>query len=721
MGKLAQPMAGPSGGDGQGGFDGKTLLALALMLGVWLLASHLFAPKHTPQAPPETTSVGEQAAAPEERRGEAPLATGSGGEAQRGAAAGSPRSGAASGPEGGRLDEARAESAVGEGTLLLVNSPERGKGTEGQSFEGRWIGPTEGPDEVLIEGPLYRAVFDRFGGVLKRWELTRYTDAREEPANLVHDSGPGVLGLRIDGPRWSVALSQTRFCFSDQHVPREVASGSSAAAGSQESGIRILRFWAEGPVARPGEDPDPNAPRLRVERTYVLDPLRYDMHMAVRISGNLPNPKLDHALVVDWPRGIPNLETQAKLEKRAKGAVALFGQEFVRYDFGGAGFGCGCRGGKAARGGEEVFDGMLRWAGLRGRYFGAVLIPDQAEILATMVASSVPERGEVGLRLLLGLDERGRLEQGFTVYLGPIDYWILRDLDKELTEGTAWAEALGPGADKGGAVTGGADTGLVLHPEPGKRDLTKMVNLGGKLIVPISKATLWVLVKINSVVGNYGLAIIILSLLVRVIFHPLTLKSMQSQRKMQMLKPELDAINEKYKDDPQLRAKKIQELHKKHGVNPLGGCLPLLVQMPVIYALYSVLYNAIELRKAPFVLWIKDLASPDRVASIGGFPIHVLPLLMGLTMAWQQKLTATDSKQAAMMAMMPIFMVFIFYSLPSGLVLYWTVTNLMAIAQQIQMNRAVKQSGGVEDDQEHKRAKRSGGKRQAAGQIAGSR
>jgi YidC/Oxa1 family membrane protein insertase len=267
-----------------------------------------------------------------------------------------------------------------------------------------------------------------------------------------------------------------------------------------------------------------------------------------------------------------------------------------------------------------------------------------------MIADSDPARGRVGMRLLLPLSDEGPSRDRFTLYAGPLEYGALRELDKRL-----------------------------------QCDASRVVDFGGKYIAPISKATRWFLVHVHSAVPNYGLVILILAIFVRVIFHPLTVTSMRSQRKLQMLKPELDRVNAEYKDNAELRTKKIMELHKKHGVNPLGGCLPLLVQMPVIWALYNVLMNSIELRKAPFGLWIRDLSQPDSVGRLFGVPINPLPLLMAATMFWQQKLTPTDPRQAPMLLLMPIMMTFFFYGLPSGLVFYWTVTNLLAIAQQLTM------------------------------------
>jgi YidC/Oxa1 family membrane protein insertase len=282
-----------------------------------------------------------------------------------------------------------------------------------------------------------------------------------------------------------------------------------------------------------------------------------------------------------------------------------------------------------------------------------MVIPEEEEP-ALFVAVSQPDSAQVGMQIVRPLADEGPTQHRYRLYLGPIDSRILKQLDAQVD-----------------------------------REVIRLVDYGGKLIAPISKVTHWFLLTVHRVVPNYGLVILVLALVVRVLFHPLTVKSLQSQRKLQELKPELDAINAKYKDNPELRTKKTMELHKRNGVNPLGGCLPLLVQMPVIYALYNVLMNAMELRKAPFVLWIDDLSSPDTVGHLMGIPINVLPLLMAATMFWQQKLTPTDPRQAPMLIMMPLMMVFFFYGLPSGLVLYWTVTNLLAVVQQMRMKPQV--------------------------------
>jgi YidC/Oxa1 family membrane protein insertase len=185
-----------------------------------------------------------------------------------------------------------------------------------------------------------------------------------------------------------------------------------------------------------------------------------------------------------------------------------------------------------------------------------------------------------------------------------------------------------------------------------------------------------------AAIRNYGIAIVVLATLVRVLLHPLNMMSMKSMRAMQKLQPEMERVREKYKNDPQAMNTAVMALYKEHKVNPAGGCLPMLVQMPLFVALYQVLFNAIELRQAPFVLWMNDLSAPDLLFSVGGFPVRLLPVLMAGSSFLQMKMTPTDPRQASTMYMMNVVMLVFFYNLPSGLVLYWTVMNLLTALQQ---------------------------------------
>jgi YidC/Oxa1 family membrane protein insertase len=204
--------------------------------------------------------------------------------------------------------------------------------------------------------------------------------------------------------------------------------------------------------------------------------------------------------------------------------------------------------------------------------------------------------------------------------------------------------------------------------------------------VPVLKILNWV----HRHVGNYGLAIILLTVVTKALFYPLTVKSMRSMKAMQALQPQINALRSKYKSDPQRLQKETMELYRANKVNPAGGCLPMIAQIPVFYALYLALSVSVELQNASFLcfgrvfgvdLWICDLATHD--------PTYVLPILMGVTMFIQQKMTpvAGDPRQAKMMLFMPVVFTFMFLNLPAGLVLYWTVSNILQIAQQWYMDR----------------------------------
>jgi YidC/Oxa1 family membrane protein insertase len=200
----------------------------------------------------------------------------------------------------------------------------------------------------------------------------------------------------------------------------------------------------------------------------------------------------------------------------------------------------------------------------------------------------------------------------------------------------------------------------------------------------IAKPLLYTLKFFYGYVGNYGIAIIIVTIILKVLFFPLTHKSYKSMKDMQKIQPKMAALKEKYKDDRDAMNKAVMELYREHKVNPLGGCLPMVVQIPVFFALYKALMFSIELRHAPFFLWITDLADKD--------PYYVTPVIMGITMFIQQKMTPSqmDPIQQKMMLALPVVFTFMFLSFPSGLVLYWLVNNILTIGQQMYINKLVK-------------------------------
>jgi YidC/Oxa1 family membrane protein insertase len=293
--------------------------------------------------------------------------------------------------------------------------------------------------------------------------------------------------------------------------------------------------------------------------------------------------------------------------------------------------------------------GLVKWAAVRNQYFMVALAPaGEGPFRVGLHAAAARSadlkddvRFEIGARVVPGDGAKSLL------YLGPLSYDTLVGYEMEL-------EAA--------------------------------LDLGFPIIREISKVLMVIFVATHEIVPNYGVVIILLAIAIKILVYPLTHKSYESMAKMQQLQPKMAALKEKYKNDNQRLSRETMKLYKEEGVNPLGGCLPMLLQMPIFFAMYSVFNSTIELRQAPFFLWITDLSKPD-VLPLGGFDLHVLPLLMAGSMFVQQKMTMKDPKQAMLVYMMPAFMIFIFWSISSGLVLYWTMFNVLSVGQQHLINR----------------------------------
>ena len=224
------------------------------------------------------------------------------------------------------------------------------------------------------------------------------------------------------------------------------------------------------------------------------------------------------------------------------------------------------------------------------------------------------------------------------------------------------------------------------------RNLESVMNLGFWIIRPISKGVLWLLKKMNQYISNYGVVLIVFSVLIKILVYPLTKKSYESTAAMQLLAPEISKIREKLKNNPQKLNQATMKLYKDRGVNPLGGCLPMLLQMPLLFALFQVFRTTIELRAEPFVFWIKDLSAPDTIFNLPftiplyGSQVAVLPIIMVISMFIQQRMMSggveQQPQQKTMQYFMTVFFYILFNSFPSGLNLYYTLFNILTILQQ---------------------------------------
>lgn len=386
-----------------------------------------------------------------------------------------------------------------------------------------------------------------------------------------------------------------------------------------------------------------------VEKSFTLQRDGYEVTLDVTIKrgGNL---RFTEAYSVAWECGMAVTEKDEGGDRRQFAALGKVGEENYQQAMR-----------KFSKSAQRVHEGTVVWAGSRTKYFLSALIPEKQR---SGTLSMFGDKTEGFIGYSIGYPFRGDprlVEDTYRCYLGPLDMKVLKSYQV---------------------------------------GLEKTIDLG-KLRF-LSVLVLNLMLAIKRFIPNYGVIIIILSILTKVLFYRLTHKSFKSMKDMQRLQPKIKELQEKFKDDKEKMNKEMMRLYKEAGVNPLGGCLPLLLQMPVFFALYNVFRNTIELRGAPFALWINDLSSPDVLFSFGvslpilGSEFHLLPILMGGAMILQSKLGgsptggAAPAAQAKMMTtMMPIIFTVFFYRVPSGLVLYWLINTVFSVIQQYYIHQGV--------------------------------
>ncbi len=289
--------------------------------------------------------------------------------------------------------------------------------------------------------------------------------------------------------------------------------------------------------------------------------------------------------------------------------------------------------------------GDVEWLALQDKYFISVLIPQGA---AGVVAKT--ELDKVVTARLQFRSEGGSQNMAFQMYAGPKKFKTLKALGHDLEDTI--------------------DFGWFIY---GSWSVVKAV----------AKPLFYVLLFLNEYTQNYGVAIILLTCAIKLLFVPLQYKSYKSMQGMQKVQPKVQALQAKYKDDREKLNRELIKLYKEYKVNPVGGCLPMLLQMPAFISLFNILYMTVDLRQAPFMLWVTDLSVPD--------PYYILPILMGVSMVIQQKImpTTMDPTQAKMMLFLPVVLTFLFLTFPAGLVLYWFTNNTLTILQQFITDRFV--------------------------------
>lgn len=377
-------------------------------------------------------------------------------------------------------------------------------------------------------------------------------------------------------------------------------------------------------------------PGAEITRTMVFDPNTYVIEIQLRGQGLRDFVFGD--LSFGWFGGLPPTEENVDDDRSYFNSYVYQGGELEDLKT------------KQGDSDQKQFNGSTDWTAVRTKYFIVAMVPETPDKVRSATLSSSYIEDEK-YNMVFSVDPS--LDQSFSLYLGPLEYEKIKAFGHEL-------------------------------------DL--VMDFGWAFVRPISKAVLFSLKKMHEYIPNYGFVLILFSIFVKILVFPLTKKSYQSTAAMQLIQPEVAAIKEKHANNPQKVNQLTMQLYKEKGVNPLGGCLPMMLQMPLLFALFVVFRTTIELRMEPFVWWIKDLSSPDIIFNlpfkvpIYGAHVAVLPMLMVVSMFIQQRMmsggAAQQPQQKTMQYFMTGFFFLMFNSFPSGLNLYYTLFNVLTILQQ---------------------------------------
>ncbi len=485
---------------------------------------------------------------------------------------------------------------------------------------------------ITVETGLYRATISTRGASVTSWILRQYKTWNQYPADLINNTA-GRGDFHLEFFTSDGKLVNTRDLVFDVNV----ADGSVITLGDGDS--MKIDFVLDV------------AGRSRIVKSLTFHGGLYSFDASYRFE-EMQSIISNFEYQVTWDSGIRYQEGNSINESNFAKASVMAGGEITDVD--------------ATKFNEPVtqsISGRVTWIAARNKYFAVAIIPTEKESEgATLVGDRVklPDEGaREDYSLALKMPFRGSdLETDrFTVFLGPLNFDVVRhynvELEKVMSLGAAW----------------------LIRP------------ISEYVIIPVFKF-------LRYFIPNYGVVLIVFSLLIKIALYPLTKTSMRSMQRMQALQPMMEEIRQKYKDDPQKMNQQVMRLYKEYGVNPAGGCLPMLLQLPILYALWAVFSSAIELRQASFVWWIYDLSSPDVIARLPfRLPffnideISGLALLMGVTTFVQQKMSTKDPRQKMMVWMMPVLLTLMFNGFPSGLNLYYFVFNLFSIAQQAWINK----------------------------------
>ncbi len=484
---------------------------------------------------------------------------------------------------------------------------------------------------LVIKTDLYTAEVSTRGGLIRKWNLAKYFTWDKHPVNIVDYEHGGDFSLLFTSADGK--LINTR----NLSFTGDFASGQSVVLKDNESHTVELRLQI--------------GTQKSIVKQLTFTNGKYSFEATYQFQ-NVADVIANYEYQVVWETGLRYAEHNSVDESNFSKAFVYSGKELAEID--------------AADVAEQPtrdFNGTTDWVAARNKYFAVVMIPQENKSQGAFLGGKRENRPDQGVTesysLALKMPLRNPTSESarFTVYLGPLDFDVLqsygKDVDEIMSLGAAW----------------------IIRP------------ISEYIMLPLFSFLRWL-------IPNFGVVIIVFSIIIKILLHPLTKTSMKSMKQMQALQPLMTEIREKHKDDPQKMNHQIMNLYKEYGVNPASGCLPLLLQMPILFALYSVFSSSIELRQAGFVWWINDLSIPDEIIKLpftiplfGITSLSGLALAMGVTMFIQQKMTVTDPRQKAMVWMMPVMMTLLFNSFPSGLNLYYFVFNILSIAQQTLVNK----------------------------------
>lgn len=382
-----------------------------------------------------------------------------------------------------------------------------------------------------------------------------------------------------------------------------------------------------------------------IEKIYTFYGNSYHVDLQILVTNSM-GLFLNNEYQFGWQKGLPSNEENITEDFTYSEAYASMGGELETYDLDSEG-----------ESAPENYNGKTDWVAVRMKYFLAAVIPNDLQTIGVSFSGEGVKTEEVIERkyttLINTLAKENYIDHSYRIYMGPIDNSILSDYDNGLDE-------------------------LLMNHGWYERTFR-----------PISLLLLSVLKFFHLFIPNYGVVIIIFSILIKIVVYPLTKKSYRSMKEMSKLQPLMAELKEKYKGDPQRYQRETMKLYKEHNINPLGGCVPVLLQLPLLGALFILFRSTIQLRGASFIPgWIDDLSRGDTLATLPfslpmyGDQFNLLPILMAVSMIFQSKMTMQDPKQKAMVYIMPIFLLLLFNQFPSGLNLYYTMFNVLTIIQQ---------------------------------------